>query len=245
MTGLLVSVRSAEEARLALAAGVDLIDVKEPTRGALGAASPEVWREVQAAVAGCVPTSVALGELAEQRVAPDWASLAGWTYAKLGLAGCGDEREWSRRWADQIRRWPPDVTPVAVVYADWQAAHAPTPDAVMACARRSSCGAVLVDTHDKRTGNLLTFLDLARLANLVAAIRQQGLRVVLGGALDPSSIPPIVRLQPDYVAVRGAACESSRTSRLDPRRLRELVALVKSPSAPPAENSCRPAACIA
>ena len=39
MTGLLVSVRSASEARVALAAGVDVIDVKEPNRGSLGAAS--------------------------------------------------------------------------------------------------------------------------------------------------------------------------------------------------------------
>ena len=32
MTGLLVSVRNGVEARMALAAGVDLIDVKEPLR---------------------------------------------------------------------------------------------------------------------------------------------------------------------------------------------------------------------
>ena len=37
--GLLVSVRSAAEAITALEAGADVIDVKEPSRGALGAAS--------------------------------------------------------------------------------------------------------------------------------------------------------------------------------------------------------------
>ena len=36
MTRLLVSVRSAEEAEIALAGGADVIDVKEPRRGALG-----------------------------------------------------------------------------------------------------------------------------------------------------------------------------------------------------------------
>ena len=36
--GLLVSVRSADEAIAALAGGADVIDVKEPNRGALGAA---------------------------------------------------------------------------------------------------------------------------------------------------------------------------------------------------------------
>ena len=63
MTGLLVSVRSAAEARIALEAGADLIDVKEPRRGALGAADPAVWKDVCRAVAGRVPVSVALGEL--------------------------------------------------------------------------------------------------------------------------------------------------------------------------------------
>ena len=36
---LLVSVVSAEEARLALAGGADIIDVKDPSEGALGAPS--------------------------------------------------------------------------------------------------------------------------------------------------------------------------------------------------------------
>ena len=38
MTRVLVSVRDALEARIALDCGVDLIDVKEPLRGPLGAA---------------------------------------------------------------------------------------------------------------------------------------------------------------------------------------------------------------
>ena len=36
MTGLLVSVRDAAEARVALAAGVDLLDVKEPSPRPIG-----------------------------------------------------------------------------------------------------------------------------------------------------------------------------------------------------------------
>ena len=49
-TGLLVSVRSAEEAITAVKAGADLIDVKEPARGPLGMAEAEV-------VGGTVRTS--------------------------------------------------------------------------------------------------------------------------------------------------------------------------------------------
>ena len=55
MTRLLVSVRSAEEAADAVSAGADLIDVKEPSAGSLGAATPEVVAAVMEAVAGRRP----------------------------------------------------------------------------------------------------------------------------------------------------------------------------------------------
>jgi len=63
MTRLLVSVRDAAEARTAVEAGADLIDVKEPARGPLGAADVEVVERVVAEVAGRLPLSAALGEL--------------------------------------------------------------------------------------------------------------------------------------------------------------------------------------
>jgi uncharacterized protein (UPF0264 family) len=47
MSRLLVSVRSAVEARAARAGGCDLIDAKEPSRGPLGAVTPDVLAEVR------------------------------------------------------------------------------------------------------------------------------------------------------------------------------------------------------
>ena len=47
---LLVSVVSAREARRALAGGADIIDVKDPSQGPLGAPSPRVLSEVVAEV---------------------------------------------------------------------------------------------------------------------------------------------------------------------------------------------------
>jgi hypothetical protein len=81
MTRLLVSVRNAWEAGEALAGGADLIDVKEPRRGSLGAASPATWLDVRQALSraalkeepqtGSVPLSAALGELLEAWAAQD------------------------------------------------------------------------------------------------------------------------------------------------------------------------------
>jgi uncharacterized protein (UPF0264 family) len=70
---LLVSVVSAGEARLALAGGADIIDVKDPGEGALGAPAPDVLTEVVRVVGSAAPVSVALGDMPDL---PHTAALA-------------------------------------------------------------------------------------------------------------------------------------------------------------------------
>ena len=125
MTRLLVSVRNAAEAAIALRAGADLIDVKEPLRGALGAADASILADVLAVVGGQVPVSAALGE-----VLPFAASLspqlaAGLRYFKFGLAGCGAIADWADRWHAAWRDRGRADQAVAVIYADWQTARRP------------------------------------------------------------------------------------------------------------------------
>ena len=124
MTGLLISVRSAAEAKIALAGGADLIDVKEPARGPLGAADPAVWDDVRRTVAGRVPTSVALGELLNAQAellphspgtpSPSWASPA-----------AGECPAGKILWQQALAQLPAGVRPVAVIYADHAAAGSP------------------------------------------------------------------------------------------------------------------------
>ena len=63
--GLLVSVRNVTEALTALEAGADVIDVKEPTRGSLGAADSATLAAIAQAVGGRAPVTAALGELTD------------------------------------------------------------------------------------------------------------------------------------------------------------------------------------
>lgn len=223
----MVSVRSGAEARLALAGGADLIDVKEPTRGALGAAAPAVWADVLDCVAGAVPTSVALGEIGESRDSAFPAPLARFQYAKWGLAHTCQDAAWLANWARRLAELPPGVTPVAVVYADWPHAESPPPEEIIEAAAGLGCGAVLFDTFDKRRGGLLDHLSGEQLDCLADAARRGGLRVVFGGSLDPQTIPRVLPLQPDYVAVRGAVCRRARTGDLETALVRQLRALVR------------------
>jgi (5-formylfuran-3-yl)methyl phosphate synthase len=231
MTKLLVSVRNATEAEIALAEGVDLIDVKEPDRGALGAADPATIHAVAKTIAGRVPLSAALGELHARARLP--ASLSGKIgYAKFGLAGCTARGDWAGEWRAAIGELPASTAAVGVAYADWRDARAPDPWHVLREAKRLGCRGLLIDTFDKAKGNLLDWAPLAELEKWIEATSGFDLLCVVAGGLTVAEIERILPLSPDYVAVRGAACGSGRGGAIEPARVATLVRLVRGARAP-------------
>lgn len=226
MTKLLVSVRDSHEALAALDGGADLIDVKEPRRGALGAADAEVVAEVVRVVEGRAPTSMALGELVdlaeriEERNAPSWPTT---DFAKVGLAGCTRWQDWPQHWRAALDRLPAETERVAVVYADWESCGAPEPYAVLRHGSEHGCAAVLVDTYDKARGALVDLWTPSYLARYLAAVRSERLLAVVAGSLQATTLASVAALRPDYVAVRGAACLGVRTGAIDPLRVRRLA----------------------
>lgn len=226
MTKLLVSVRNATEAEVALEGGAHLIDVKEPSRGALGAADAETIATVVRQVGGRAAVSAAMGEL----IAADFVSWSqfphGLQYAKLGLAGCARHPDWEHEWTTAIRRLPAETAAVAVIYADWPTANAPAPDDVLAAAAQQRCPAVLVDTFEKSKGTLLDHWRIEELGRVVGIARRHEMMVVLAGSLTAATIPVVLPLRPDYVAVRGAACRGGRSGRIERDCVRRLVPLL-------------------
>jgi len=226
MTNLLVSVVSAAEARIALKAGADLIDVKDPQKGSLGAPTHDMVRSVVAQVAKRLPVSVALGELRDLENAGDLEGFPKVDYAKIGLAGLAGCHDWPRRWAAALRRLAPGVSPVAVVYADWRTIAAPAPAKVLIEAQRLGCAAVLVDTYDKCSGHLLDWWDQGSLGDFTASVQRLGMLAVLAGSLTIDTVQTIALLRPDFIAVRGAVCEGGRSGPLIESRVRGLAQLL-------------------
>jgi uncharacterized protein (UPF0264 family) len=227
-TGLLISVRSGEEAQIAVAGGADLIDVKEPHRGSLGAAEPSVWEEVLRIVAGRVPVSAALGELVDGYDPQDFDRLSGIRYAKLGLARCKALPQWREKWLAAMRQLPAGARPVAVLYADADAAHAPTADEILPLAAEARAPYLLIDTFDKRRGNLLAHWTGDDLAQLASRAAQHNIALVFAGSLDAPTIGQLAPLAPAYFAVRGAVCGGDRTQAIQLARVKRLVELVRT-----------------
>jgi uncharacterized protein (UPF0264 family) len=222
VTRLLVSVRSATEAAVALAGGADLIDVKEPRRGPLGRAEPAVIAAVVAAVGGRVPVSAALGEL---RDANDWDGVpAEVRYVKWGLCGLSG-RPWRERLLTMREQSARRLVPVA--YADHLTADSPPPAEVVAFSARTRLSPVLIDTFRKDGTSLLDVLGLPQIVTLVRACHDSGLRVALAGSLTAEAIQRLSDAPPDWFAVRSAACDGGRGGIVSERRVRELATLIR------------------
>lgn len=227
---LLVSVRDAAEASLALEGGADWIDVKQPERGSLGRPEAAAIRQVVARIAGRAPVSVALGELAELRLG-EVASLAGVARVKLGLAGCRDLPDWPRRLAQLAERLPPATSLVAVQYADWQACGAPAPEQLVDELRCVACSALLIDTCGKQSGGLFDWMTDGQIVTLLGKATLLGMSSVLAGGLTGREFGRALAAGAEIVAVRGAACcDGSRTAQVKLERVfalrRQLDAVV-------------------
>ena len=142
---------------MALEGGADVVDVKEPGRGALGAADPEVWREILEVVGRRAIASAALGELLDEGIEGLARQTAGFRYAKVGLAGCAAEREWKRKWGRVVECLPAGVRAVPVAYADAQCARSPALAEVLELAEDCGGGMLLIDTFDKSRRRIVGF----------------------------------------------------------------------------------------
>jgi uncharacterized protein (UPF0264 family) len=222
MTLFLASVRDAGEAEMAMSAGADIIDLKDPESGALGALDRATIEACVRRLAGRAPVSATIGDLALDGEAVRDAVLAtaalGVDYVKLGLLPGGDARAGLRLLeADRSR-----VRLILVLFAD----ALPDFDAVGEAARIGASG-VMLDTAGKTGGSLLDHLSLDALARFVAAARAEGLSVGLAGSLKASHVPKLLALAPDLLGFRGALCRGgARAQALDPIACAAIRALI-------------------
>jgi uncharacterized protein (UPF0264 family) len=216
--GLLVSVRSAVEATAALEGGADLIDVKEPSHGPLGAADPSVVEDVISAVGGRVPVSVALGEWADYAAGP---LPPGAAFIKWGLSGQTEAV------ADRVRAHAGPAA-VLVAYADHKRAASPPVDRLVAAACELRFSAFLIDTFLKDGSTLLDWLCPAALTRIRFRLAHFGVRLALAGSLDVAGIRALAPIAPKWFAVRGAACVGGRGGVVCPDRVRQLRGVIQA-----------------
>jgi (5-formylfuran-3-yl)methyl phosphate synthase len=222
MTLFLASVRDAAEAEMALGAAADIIDLKDPSQGALGALAPGAIEACMRAVNGRAKVSATVGDLPLRsetlRDAVRKTASLGVDYVKLGLfADDGAERCLTALKPEAAR-----FRLILVLFAD----ALPPFDAMGLAAGIGACG-VMFDTLGKGAGALPDHLTPAVLAAQLASARTLGLTVGLAGSLKARHVPGLLALEPDLLGFRGALCRGGqRGAALDPGRLAAIRALI-------------------
>src|SRR5712691_9109785 len=231
---LLVSVADASEARAALLGGADVIDAKDPRRGALGAVGPGVLRAVRDVVHPHRPVSAALGDAGSEAAvarAAEAAAAVGVAFVKLGFRGVTTAVR-ARRAAVAARRGASQETGVVLVaYADWRRAESLAPRALVDVAAAAGVAGVLLDTAIK-DAVLFALLHPAAVEEWVGAAHAAGLFAALAGSLRGGDFSAARELGADIVGVRGAACVGGRTGRVSRARVAALRALADAASPP-------------
>lgn len=235
---LLVSVVSAQEARRALAGGADIVDVKDPAEGALGAPAPEVLSAVVAAVGAAAPVSVALGDLPNlphtAALAARGAALGGAAYVKVGLRGVRELDPAVALMRAVASAVPAATQVIAAAYADAEALDPPALPAARLpkLVEQAGISGALIDTFVKDGRGLYGWMGESELADLIARTRRSGASFAVAGQLAPGQLR---RVDADVVGVRSAVCRGGdRSAALDAGLVAAAVAELhgQSPAQP-------------
>ena len=244
--GLLVSVRDAQEARLCLQHGVDILDLKEPSAGALGTVPDLVIEQVQQLTLAVISErrpklSFALGELIDwdfesyPRLLDRYSchQIAGMSYVKIGLAGAQLLEDWQTAWCQLFTGLPESIQPVVVGYLDQMAnalsdrrikdeARCPDIDQLIDFAKdQPQVSTILLDTCDKQH-NLFASVNDQQLKEIIAAADQVGLSCVVAGSVNINSLQRVLQAGACLVGVRGAVCDGDRNGQLCEQKLSDL-----------------------
>jgi hypothetical protein len=225
-----------KEASQAVAGGADIIDVKNPKEGPLGANYPWIIKKIRELTPPNIEVSCTLGEVPNLPGSISLAALGaaslGVDYIKVGLYGFTTEHE-AISLLESVNRAAKDYNPkvkvVAAGYADAERAGTLNPMLIPEIALKSHVEVAMLDTAVKDGKNLFDFLNVKKIKKFVDQTHSRGLQAALAGSLRKQDLPVLYELGADIAGVRGAACTNNNrvTGELQKELVQELVETVK------------------
>ncbi len=221
MTGMLASVNSTEEARMIAFSAVDIIDLKSPEQGALGALPIETVKTIVEQLKGLKPISATIGDLPMQaEVVFDAAQNMAATnadYIKIGFFPGGN---WPETIDKLSQLCAQGYKLIAVLFADTQ-----TDLKLIKVLQQAGFYGVMLDTMDKQKGALTDLMSTSEIEAFVQQVKSAGLICGLAGSLKQSQIKGLLSLKADYLGFRGALCpQHQRTDSIDMDAVKALLA---------------------
>jgi len=233
---LLISPMNEKEASEAICGGADIIDVKNPKEGALGANFPWVIKRIREMTPKSIQVSCALGDAPNLpgsiSLAAFGAASLGVDYIKVGLRGFKTPEEtvfFLQNVNKAAKTCNPKIKVAAAGYADAEKIGAIDPMLLPEIASKAQVDLAMVDTAVKDGKNLFDYLSAAQLVKFVSSSHKLGLKAALAGSLRKQDLPVVYGLGADVAGLRGAACTNNdrNNGQITQKLVRELVETVK------------------
>jgi uncharacterized protein (UPF0264 family) len=213
-SGLLVSVQNSSELLVALAAGVRWIDVKDPSRGALGRPEIDVAKGIRRLMtienATDLHFSIALGELNEtpsDELIQYASSFDEQAVFKIALANCLHRTDWRAHALSLAKGIGAPHRLILVHYADATQSVSPDWSEVLRVATELGSQYLLIDTWGKNGSRLSDFYAKDTLQSMIAEAKGLGIKVAIAGSLSLEDLRELSMVGAEWIGVRGAVCK--------------------------------------
>ncbi|MCD5409859.1 MAG: (5-formylfuran-3-yl)methyl phosphate synthase [Methanocellales archaeon] len=228
---LLISPIDIEEAKDAEAGGADIIDVKNPKEGSLGANFPWVIRAIKKVVSK--PLSATIGDFGFK---PGTASLsalgaavAGADFIKIGLFDIRTKEQaliLLQNVKKAVEDYDSSKKVVAAAYADFERLNTLSPFDLPDVGQKAGIDIVMIDTGIKDGRGLFDFMSEEQVAEFTSSAKKVGLGTALAGSLGWEDIKTIQRISPDIIGIRGLVCGGDRNRRIQRKEVERLKKMI-------------------
>lgn len=219
MAQILISVTSITEAQIALDNGADIIDLKEPSAGALGALPLPLIKSIVSHINGQKLVSATIGDLPMQ---PDLIlqavtilSTTKVDYIKIGFFETDDFRPCLAALQSITKS---DVKLIAVLFAEYN-----YPENLVKMIKVAGFIGIMLDTATKNGQTFLDYYSVQQRENFSRKVLALDLSFGLAGSLKRVHISEVEVLKPTYIGFRGGVCtDNQRQLGLDAEKIRAI-----------------------
>ena len=203
-TKILTSIKSLTEIRLVLKKGVDVIDFKDPSNGSLGALATKQISLFLKSIPSNQLTSSTIGDIEDIKTIREKVVMLSKT--NIDFIKIGFFFDYTKiKILKNLKKLAKNKKIIAVLFAD----NKPNLNLIREIKKIQFDG-ILIDTKNKKNGNLRNYLSTKKLKNFIKVSKKQNLSIGLAGSLNIKDIDPLIRLKPDYLGFRGALCMAKK-----------------------------------
>ena len=224
---ILISVKDSIEAKaVSGVSGVNIVDIKNPSEGTLGANHPWVIDEIINILPSGTEVAASIGDLDFK---PGGASLAALGAASLGVdyitaamhqVSIKDVKTMTKTLLKAIEDLGTGL--IIAGYADYKRYGGANPFEFLPYVEGADY--IMLDTAVKDGKNILNFTSIEELSGFKEECHALGLKLIIAGSIRYPELNIIKKVGPDVLGFRGIVCENGVVKRgLVERLVRELA----------------------